>query len=114
MGSYSRLNCANDPLAFAVRRRALSGFTTTARLYSPTYLQSADMKCFRLHAAWLLLAAILGGVVGAQPVITPDRSVMAIDDIGVYTVGYAYRGQAEQLFPLGWSGFFEDRTGVAC
>ena len=39
---------------------------------------------------------------------------MNLDELGVYTVGYAYRGQPEQQFPLGWSGFFEDRTGVAC
>ena len=50
----------------------------------------------------------------AQPSITPDLPVMKLDEVGVYAVGYAYRGQAEQQFPLGWSGFFEDRTGVAC
>ena len=60
---------------------------------------------------WALSAAIraLG-----QPVINPDASVMNFDELGVYAVGYAYRGEAEQQFPLGWSGFFEDRTGVAC
>jgi hypothetical protein len=50
----------------------------------------------------------------AQPAVTPDMPVMNIDDLGVYAVGYAYRGQPEQQFPLGWSGFFDDRTGVAC
>ncbi len=50
----------------------------------------------------------------AQPVVTPDLPTMNLDELGVYAVGYAYRGQPEQLFPLGWSGFFEDRTGVAC
>jgi hypothetical protein len=50
----------------------------------------------------------------AQPAVTPDLAVMNLDELGVYAVGYAYRGQPEQQFPLGWSGFFEDRTGVAC
>jgi hypothetical protein len=50
----------------------------------------------------------------AQPAIVPDAPVMNLDELGVYAVGYAYRGQPEQQFPLGWSGYFEDRTGVAC
>jgi hypothetical protein len=51
---------------------------------------------------------------GAAPVITPDMAVMRLDEIGLYEVGYAYRGKPEQQFPVGWSGFFEDHTGVAC
>lgn len=50
----------------------------------------------------------------AQPIITPDSSVMRLDEIGLYTIGYAYRGQPERLFPVGWSGFFEERTGLVC
>lgn len=50
----------------------------------------------------------------AQPAIVPDAPVVNLDDLGIYTFGYAYRGQPEQQFPLGWSGFFEERTGVAC
>ena len=50
----------------------------------------------------------------AQPLITPDAAVLNLDEIGLYTMGYAYRGQPEVEFPLGWSGFFEDATGVAC
>jgi hypothetical protein len=60
--------------------------------------------------AWFFLAVGLP----AQPVITPDLAVMNLDELGVYAVGYAYRGQPEQQFPLGWSDYFEDRTGVAC
>lgn len=44
----------------------------------------------------------------------PDAPVMNLDEIGLYTVGYAYRGQPERLFPAGWSGYFEGRAGVAC
>jgi Family of unknown function (DUF5696) len=60
------------------------------------------------------IAARLVSPAAAQPAITPDQPVMNLDELGVYAVGYAYRGQTEQQFPLGWSGFFEDRTGVAC
>lgn len=59
----------------------------------------------------MLCVALPGG---AQPAITPDAAVMDLDALGLYAVGYAYRGQAEQWFPLGWSGYFDDRTGVAC
>ena len=48
------------------------------------------------------------------PVIIPDASVIALDDIGLYSVGYAYRDQPEQSFPLGWNGHFDERTGVTC
>ncbi len=61
-----------------------------------------------------LSAAVLVASAVAQPAVSPDLPVMNLDELGVYAVGYAYRGQAEQQFPLGWSGFFEDRTGVAC
>jgi hypothetical protein len=61
---------------------------------------------------WSLAAWVMSTV--AQPAITPDLALLNLDELGVYTVGYAYRGQPEQQFPLGWSGFFEDRTGVAC
>ncbi len=46
--------------------------------------------------------------------IVPDQPTTKLDEIGLYTVGYAYRGQKEQFFPPGWSGYFEDKTGVAC
>ena len=61
-----------------------------------------------------LSAAALTTSAFAQPAVIPDLPVMNLDELGVYAVGYAYRSRAEQQFPLGWSGFFEDRTGVAC
>jgi hypothetical protein len=67
--------------------------------------------CRNLVAALWLLAA---PAALAQPSITPDAPVMNLDELGVYAVGYAYTGQTEQQFPLGWSGHFEDRTGVSC
>ncbi|HSA00520.1 MAG TPA: DUF5696 domain-containing protein, partial [Candidatus Paceibacterota bacterium] len=69
----------------------------------------------QLNIGLLVWSLALWTVAGATPpVITPDRSVIALDELGVYAVGYAYRGQAAQGFPLGWSGFFDDETGVAC
>ena len=71
------------------------------------------MKSFRLP--WFFcLAASLANFAAAQPVISPDSPVMKLDEVGIYAVGYAYRGQGEKQFPLGWSGFFDDTTGVAC
>ncbi len=71
------------------------------------------MKPIR-RALLFLSAAVLVISANAQPAVSPDLPVMNLDELGIYAVGYAYRGQAEQQFPLGWSGFFEDRTGVAC
>lgn len=66
----------------------------------------------------LLLAlgaiALLPVRVQAQPTITPDAAVMNLDDLGVYSVGYAYRGQPEHLLALGWTGSGEERTWVSC
>ena len=47
-------------------------------------------------------------------VVQPDAPILNLDEIGLYTVGYAYRGGQEQLFPPGWSSYFEEKTGVAC
>lgn len=46
--------------------------------------------------------------------IVPDAPIVPLDDLGLYTVGYAYRGQEERFFPPGWISDFEDTTGVAC
>jgi hypothetical protein len=69
-------------------------------------------NCSRGLLLWKTAALAMSAA--AQPILTPDLPVMKLDEVGVYAVGYVYRGQAEQQFPLGWSGFFEDRTGVAC
>ena len=37
-----------------------------------------------------------------------------LDDLGLYRVGLAYRGQPEREFPTGWSGPFDEQTGMAC
>ena len=50
----------------------------------------------------------------SPPVIRPDATLMRLDDLGLYEVGYSYRGQPDRFFPTGWSGEFDDKTGVAC
>lgn len=61
---------------------------------------------------WLGIATRAGAADPAL-VITPDSARLVLDDVGLYTVGYQYRGQPEHYFPAGWSGGFEERTGVA-
>jgi len=46
--------------------------------------------------------------------ITPDSSIVKFDEIGMYRLGYIYRGHDAVMFPDGWTGFFEDHTGIAC
>ena len=46
--------------------------------------------------------------------IVPDAAVLKLDDLGLYRVGLAYRGQPERDFPTGWSGPFDEQTGLAC
>ena len=46
--------------------------------------------------------------------IVPDASVLKLDDLGLYRVGLVYRGRPEHDFPIGWSGPFDEATGVAC
>ena len=90
----------------------LPGFSLPALRVLPSLTVNAmtyfgRLLTFLIVAAWTFSAA-------AQPVIVPDLPILNLDELGVYQIGYAYRGKAEQLFPLGWSGFFEDNTGVAC
>ena len=66
---------------------------------------------------FLLLALVMTAAAQAAtvPALVPDAAVMKLDEIGGYEVGYAYRGKAEQRFPVGWTtANFEEKTGVAC
>ena len=46
--------------------------------------------------------------------IVPDAAMLKLDDLGLYRVGLAYRGQPERELPAGWSGPFDEQTGLAC
>lgn len=59
-------------------------------------------------------AAIMASAAAQHPAITPDASVMRLDEVGLYRVGYRYRGQPEQELAYGWSGHFHEPTGVSC
>lgn len=76
-------------------------------------MERVILKALRVLGLILVLGATADSVL-AQPALMPDRPIMNLDEVGIYSVGYAYRGQAERQFPLGWSGFFEEETGVAC
>jgi hypothetical protein len=49
-----------------------------------------------------------------QAPLVPDSSRIRLDEIGRYAVGLAYRGKPVEAFPIGWTGYFEERTGIAC
>ena len=73
------------------------------------------MKLLFILITLLMLAPFTVQADGQSPapLILPDADQLHLDEIGLYAAGYQYRGQAERRFPTGWSGGFEDRTGVA-
>ncbi|MHB1458254.1 MAG: DUF5696 domain-containing protein, partial [Armatimonadota bacterium] len=62
----------------------------------------------------VMTSCFINTSISAQTVITPDQPVIKLDDIGIYSVGYQYRGQQPQILPVGWYGMFEERTGISC
>jgi len=74
------------------------------------------MKILQSFAfAVMIASALRAGAAGEEtaPLITPDAGIIRLDEIGLYAVGYEYRGQEEKIFPVGWSGGFDPLTGVA-
>ena len=52
---------------------------------------------------------------GDDPLLfAPDAARLNLDELGLYRIGIAYRGQAEREFPHGWQGPFDETTGLAC
>jgi len=49
---------------------------------------------------------LVGSQAMTQTVIEPYAAVMNLDEIGLYRVGYAYRGKATVQMPFGWTGHF--------
>ncbi|MDR3377615.1 MAG: DUF5696 domain-containing protein [Verrucomicrobiae bacterium] len=68
---------------------------------------------YSVVAGFFLLWPAPAGATDSSLIITPDAAQMPLDDLGLYTAGYQYRGQKEQSFPAGWTGDFEEHTGVA-
>jgi len=64
-------------------------------------------------AAMAAMAA-MAALAPAAPVITPDASTLMLDEIGLYRVGYRRRNASPQDMPMGWSGHFDDSTGISC
>jgi hypothetical protein len=76
--------------------------------------RAAVMGVARAFAAAAIAVLLAGAPLGAQPSFAPDAALLQFDDIALYAVGYAYRGQPERQLPLGWSGDMDEATGVVC
>ena len=72
-----------------------------------------NLRSISISIALVLARSANAGSPEAAPIITPDAARLSLDDIGLYAAGYQYRGRQEERFPVGWSGSFEARTGVA-
>ncbi len=59
----------------------------------------------------MAMSALTGCAIAA-PVVTLHDAVTDLDDIGLYRIGYALRGQAEHDFAIGWTGLSDESTGV--
>ncbi len=65
---------------------------------------------------WIFVVVLCFLVVAARAIqpIVPDAPVMKLNEIGLYSVGCVYRGGRTEAYPDGWTGMFDDRTGIAC
>ncbi len=75
------------------------------------FLKKPHFLCHLAIAALTFSGNVIAGE--TAPLIAPDAGRLGLDEIGLYTVGYQYRGQEEKFFPVGWSGGFDPLTGVA-
>lgn len=71
------------------------------------------MTLFRLFAATALLSTATAAF-AQNPVMTPDQSVMRLDDLGLYQPGYALRGKPDVRLPVGSIFDLDSPTGAAC
>ena len=51
---------------------------------------------------------------GENQLIIPLGPVVSLDEVGIYSIGCKYRDGRMKAFPSGWSGNFDDATGIAC
>ena len=71
------------------------------------------LKSLSIITIIVLTSTTIGAQDRLTPIIEPDAARLSFDELGLYAVGYQYRGQNEKQFPIGWSNDFEARTGVA-
>ncbi len=48
------------------------------------------------------------------PVVAVPAGTVNVDDIGLYRVSWRYRSGTGGSMPMGWSGHFDDATGISC
>jgi len=77
-------------------------------------ISTADRRWALIPTTIVLVMLSAACAADRAPVIRPDSGVMKLDEIGLYAVGYAYRGKTDVLFPVGWQGHFDESTGVCC
>ena len=76
-------------------------------------------QCIRILAHLLATIAILswhaipGYADDTIPVVTIPGGQTMIDDIGWYGVSYRYTDGRTGSMPMGWTGHFEDATGIS-
>ena len=80
---------------------------------------TSRVSVYMVLLAFLAIAAKMAGA-APTPVTAPPPPVVAIpggvthlDDIGLYSVSYHYLDGRSGTMPVGWTGHFEDQTGIS-
>ena len=64
------------------------------------------------------LLGIIAPVMAVAPPVVPDvrlaGGITALEDVGIYGVSYRYTDGRTGAMPVGWTGDFEETTGIAC
>lgn len=65
---------------------------------------------------WIVMLLMWGHTARTQQVqaVRIGNGVTKLDEIGLYEVGFRYRSGKTGAMPLGWTGHFEDKTGISC
>lgn len=75
-----------------------------------------QMKCSMLKTCLLVLTTFLcsATTMANTPHVDLKPGVTKVDDIGLYDIGWRYRNGTTGSMPTGWSGHFEDSSGISC
>jgi hypothetical protein len=65
-------------------------------------------------AALAAAATLLRLVQPAPEALKPDASIVRLDEIGIYSVGYRRDSGAIHEMPTGWTGHFDTPSGISC